>query len=388
MRTIAHVYPTYAEAARVVSSLESAGIPHSDISIVSGDKEHANANYGSTAGTTGTDTGLTSGDPEQGAATGAGTGASLGTVLGGGAGLLAGIGALAIPGIGPLVAAGWLVAALTGAGVGAAAGGLLGSLTGAGISEADAQTYQEGVSSGGTLVTVRADDGQAAHVEQLMGMSTGYAGTTPMGTTETSAMDTGALGMTGAAGMVGAATPVRDTSATRDAEMGTGMETGSTRTSAMGTSVGMTDAASRTAPASMNTATGDDTIKVMKEDLVVGKREHEAGGVRVTSHVVETPVQEQVTLHEERVTIERRPVNERVAGAGDAFTDKTIEARATSEEAVVGKETRVIEEIGIKKEATDRVETVRDTVRETKVDVEDTSSATRPATTTDTTKRI
>jgi len=382
MRTIAHVYPTYAEAARVVSSLESAGIPHSDISIVSGDKEHMAANQGSTAGTTGTDTGMTSGDPEQGAATGAGTGASLGTVLGGGAGLLAGIGALAIPGIGPLVAAGWLVAALTGAGVGAAAGGLLGSLTGAGISEADAKTYQEGVSSGGTLVTVRADDGQAAHVEQVMGMSTGYAGTEPTGT-----MDTGALGMTGAAGTMGDTAPVRETTATRDMEMGTGKGMGTTRTGAMDTGAGMTDAATRTTPASMNTATGDGTIKVMKEDLVVGKREHEAGGVRVTSHVVETPVQEQVTLHEERVTLERRPVNERVAGVGDAFSDKTIEARATSEEAVVGKEARVVEEIGIKKEAADRVETVRDTVRETKVDVEDTSSATRPATTTDTTKR-
>ena len=386
MRTIAHVYPTYAEAARVVSSLESAGIPHSDISIVSGDKDHANVNHGSAAGTAGTNTGMTSGDPEQGAATGAGTGASLGTVLGGGAGLLAGIGALAIPGIGPLVAAGWLVAALTGAGVGAAAGGLLGSLTGAGISEADAQTYQEGVSKGGTLVTVRADDGQAAHVEQLMGMSTGYAGTTSAGAMNTGAMNTGALGMTGTAGMLG------DTAATRDVAMGTGTGMGSTRVSATDTGVGMTDAASRTAPASLGTVAGDDTIKVMKEDLVVGKREQEVGGVRVTSHVVETPVQEQVTLHEERVTIERRPVNERVAGVGDAFTDKTIEARATAEEAVVGKEARVIEEIGIKKEAADRVETVRDTVRETKVDIEDTSSATRPATTTttttDTTKRI
>ena len=383
MRTIAHVYSTYAEAARVVSSLESAGIPHSDISIVSGDKEHTSANHGAMTGTTGTNTGLTSGDPEQGAATGAGTGASLGTVLGGGAGLLAGIGALAIPGIGPLVAAGWLVAALTGAGVGAAAGGLLGSLTGAGISEADAQTYQEGVSSGGTLVTVRVDDGQAAHVEQVMGMSTGYAGTAPTGAT-----GTGAMGMTGTAGMMGDTAAVRDTTATRDADMATGTGMGTTRTSAMDTGVGMTDAATRTTPTSMNTATGDGTIKVMKEDLVVGKREHDAGGVRVTSHVAETPVQEQVTLHEERVTLERRPVNERVAGVGDAFADKTIEARATSEEAVVGKEARVVEEIGIKKQAADRVETVRDTVRETKVDVEDTSSATRPATTTDPTKRI
>ena len=180
MRTIAHVYQTYAEATRVVQSLESAGIPHSDISIVSGDKTVGSTGYDS-MGTSGTSTGMTSGDPEQGAATGGGTGATIGTVLGGGAGLLAGIGSLAIPGIGPIVAAGWLVAALTGAGVGAAAGGLLGSLTGAGVSEADAQTYQEGVNSGGTLVTVRADDAQAAHVEQIMGMTTGYADTATTG---------------------------------------------------------------------------------------------------------------------------------------------------------------------------------------------------------------
>ena len=117
----------------------------------------------------------------------------------------------------------------------------------------------------------------------------------------------------------------------------------------------------------------DEVLKAMKEDLVVGKREAEAGGIRVTSHVVETPVQEQVTLHEERVTIERHLVNERVVGVGDAFADKTIETRVTSDEAVVGKEARVIEEIGIKKKAADRVETVRDTVRKTEVDVEDTS---------------
>ena len=357
MRTIAHVYQTYAEATRVVQSLESAGIPHSDISIVSGDKTVSSTGYDS-MGTSSTGTGLTSGDPEQGAATGGGTGATIGTVLGGGAGLLAGIGSLAIPGIGPLVAAGWLVAALTGAGVGAAAGGLLGSLTGAGVSEADAQTYQEGVNSGGTLVTVRADDAQAAHVEQIMGMTTGYA-------------DTATTGVTGAAGTTGG----YETTATRDAVMGADaagvgmMGTGMTGTTApMDTP--LPKSSGPTSMASSATTTGSpDTIKVMKEDLVVGKREVEAGGVRVTSHVVETPVQEQVTLHEEHVSIERRPVNERVSGT-EAFRDQTIEARATAEEAVVGKDVRVVEEIGLKKEAADRVETVRDSVRETKVDVE------------------
>lgn len=140
-QTIIRLYDNPADAVEVVQQLEAAGVPHSDISLVSNDAEGLHNNVRPM----GTATGLTLGDPDQGAATGAGTGASLGTALGGGAGLLAGIGALAIPGIGPIVAAGWLVAVLTGAGVGAAAGGLLGSLTGAGVSEADAHVHAEGV---------------------------------------------------------------------------------------------------------------------------------------------------------------------------------------------------------------------------------------------------
>src|SRR3954447_20935744 len=86
---------------------------------------------------------------------------------------------------------------------------------------------------------------------------------------------------------------------------------------------------------------------------------------------MERPVEERVNLHEERVFVERRPVNYPLTGvAADAFRERTIEARATTEEAVVSKEARVVEEIGLRKEAADRVETVRDTVRETRVDVE------------------
>jgi hypothetical protein len=105
-------------------------------------------------------------EPDTGAA--AGTGATIGTVLGGGAGLLAGIGALAIPGVGPVVAAGWLIATLTGAGVGAAAGGLVGGLTGAGVSAEEAGVYNEGVRRGGTLVTVRTDEANVSRIESIM----------------------------------------------------------------------------------------------------------------------------------------------------------------------------------------------------------------------------
>ena len=130
-----------------------------------------------------------------------------------------------------------------------------------------------------------------------------------------------------------------------------------------------------TAAGTASTALPDETIKVVEERLVVGKRAVEGGRVRVRSYVVETPVEENVTLHQERVTVERHPVD-RAATDADlaAFQERTIEARATSEEAVVGKETRIVEEIGVRKEVADRVETVRDTVRKTEVEVEDNSA--------------
>lgn len=126
------------------------------------------------------------------------------------------------------------------------------------------------------------------------------------------------------------------------------------------------------APADKARAGDAETIKVMEERLRVGKREVAGGAVRVRSYVVERPVEEQVRLHEERVSVERRPVDRAVTDADKvAFQERTIEASATSEEAVVGKEARVVEEIGLHKESSDRTETVRDTVRSTKVEVED-----------------
>ncbi len=132
-------------------------------------------------------------------------------------------------------------------------------------------------------------------------------------------------------------------------------------------------------------ATGD-TIQVVEERLRVGKREIAKGAVRIRSYVVERPVEEQVRLHDESVQVERRPVDRALApGENPQFQDRVIEARAVGEEAVVSKTARVVEEIGLHKEATDRVETVRDTVRRTEVDVEgDTTGApggaTRPTT--------
>ena len=153
------MFDSYEDASTAVVKLEAGGIPHAEISIVSNNEGDRHAGR------------LAKGDHREakhGAETGAGTGATLGTVVGGAAGLLAGLGLLAIPGVGPVVAAGWLVSTLTGAGIGAAAGGLVGGLTGAGVNEHDAHAYSEGVRRGGTLVTVRTDSAQAPMVMDIL----------------------------------------------------------------------------------------------------------------------------------------------------------------------------------------------------------------------------
>ncbi len=116
---------------------------------------------------------------------------------------------------------------------------------------------------------------------------------------------------------------------------------------------------------------GQTAIPVVEEELVVGKREVDRGGVRVYSHVVERPVEADVTLHDERINIERRPVNRPATAADFASGSESFEVRATGEEAVVGKNSRVIEEVTIGKQATERTEAVHDTVRKTEVEVEE-----------------
>ncbi|HEX8192431.1 MAG TPA: YsnF/AvaK domain-containing protein [Allosphingosinicella sp.] len=129
-------------------------------------------------------------------------------------------------------------------------------------------------------------------------------------------------------------------------------------------------------------------IPIVEEELRVGKREVERGGARVRSYVRETPVQEQVTLREEHVAVERRPVQAHAtdattapglgasspstsAGApADLLQERTIEMREHAEEAVVQKVASVREEVVVTKTAEEHVETVQDTVRRTEVDIE------------------
>jgi hypothetical protein len=173
--TISRLFDDYATASKAVRDLEAAGIPHSDISIVSNnaDNWYTGDRAGSRGSTPRDATGRVDRDRDgvDDRAEGAGAGAGIGAAIGGAAGLLAGLGLLAIPGIGPVVAAGWLISTAAGAAVGATAGGIVGALTQAGVSEEDAHAYAEGVRRGGTLVTARVPDADCARYEAMLDQS-------------------------------------------------------------------------------------------------------------------------------------------------------------------------------------------------------------------------
>ena len=117
----------------------------------------------------------------------------------------------------------------------------------------------------------------------------------------------------------------------------------------------------------------EEKVEVVEERLAVGKREVGTGGVRVTSRVVETPVEETVRLREERVEAVRRTDGRRLSPeeADAAFAGRTVEMTGTGEEAEVGRTARVVEQVTLRKRAGEREETVRDTVLRTEVEVEE-----------------
>jgi hypothetical protein len=160
--TISRLYDNYTDAQSAVQRLEAAGVPQSEISLVANNSD----SWFSSDKKLDRDR-----DGVDDRAEGAGAGAGIGAGIGGTAGLLAGLGLLAIPGLGPVVAAGWLAATAVGAAAGAATGGVVGALTQAGVSEEDAHMYAEGVRRGGTLVSARVADADRARLDAVLNQS-------------------------------------------------------------------------------------------------------------------------------------------------------------------------------------------------------------------------
>lgn len=141
-QTLTRSYDNYDTARSVVERLEANGISSADISIVGRHEKADDSN--------------------------AGEGAGIGAALGGAAGLLAGIGMIAIPGIGPVVAAGWLASTAAGAAAGGVTGGIIGAFTSSGHSREDADYYAETVRRGGSVVSVRVADAEVPAVEAIL----------------------------------------------------------------------------------------------------------------------------------------------------------------------------------------------------------------------------
>ncbi len=456
-KQVVGLFDSMQDAQGAVQELRSQGFTADDISIVA---NNSSGEYG-----------VGDGDGGSEAAEGAGAGATGGAVLGGLGGLLVGLGALAIPGIGPVVAAGTLATTLgttlAGAGLGAAAGGLVGALVGAGIPEEDAGVYAEGVRRGGALVTVQAatddDADRAADIldrynvvdiderssnfreggwsgfnenaepydrsssytstgsssglysdapqsEWSESSKVGTAGGTVAGAATGAAMGSvggpvgtvvggiagavtgagvGAAGDAAGEAAVDASTGEDDMSRSsmgasgtmsggRDsAAIGSATDYGTSTVSTGTTGVGASNLQTGTRDITANQ--GEVAIPIVEEELRVGKREVEQGGVRVSTHVEQVPVNEQVTLRDEQVHVERRAVDQPVDAATvtDAFREGTFEVRETDEQAVVAKEARIVEEVVINKDVQQRTETIQDTVRRTDVDVQEIQGGTR-----------
>jgi uncharacterized protein (TIGR02271 family) len=235
-------------------------------------------------------------------------------------------------------------------------------LTTNGVPHDDARAYAEGVRRGHALIAVRCDDDEVDRVVDILdddnvldlderqdawrseGWSHQGSGVADLGSTATTSASMLGTGMTEGSAM-------RD----RDSLQDDGLYAQGSRSDR------------------------DEVIPVAEEELHVGKREVSHGRVRIRSHVTERPVEEQVSLREEHVSVERRPVEGTMrtgsVNDGDLFRERSIEMEERAEEAVVSKEARVVEEVVVRKDADQRTQTVSDTVRKTEVEVDDDRSA-------------
>jgi uncharacterized protein (TIGR02271 family) len=286
--TVVGLFHNQVDAERAIERLKQAGFSENQIGVALKDRGRQQE--------------LMEGTGTQ-AAEGAATGAIGGGVLGGVIGLLAGVGALAIPGVGPIIAGGTLASTLAGAGIGAAAGGLLGALVGMGVPEEDAEHFDRGFQAGGTLVTV--DAGSRAEEARTCLYETGA--------------DLGSMGR------------------------------------GMATTAGGSGRGS-------STSGSDERIQLREEELRAEKERVQAGEVRVRKEVVSEERTIEVPVTREEVVIERKPAQGREA-SGSIDEDEEIRIPVMEEEVRVEKTPVVREEVTLKKRQIQDTEQVSETVR-------------------------
>jgi uncharacterized protein (TIGR02271 family) len=311
--TVVGVFHNTDDARDAIDALKNAGFAADSIGLLAHDRERGRE----LAEETGT---------RSHAGEGAATGLVAGGILGGLGGWLVGIGALAIPGVGPFIAAGALGAALTGAAVGAGVGAVAGALIGLGIPKEEAEYYEGEVRGGRTLVTVQSD-GRYEEARSIM-------------------RDHGAYDFEDRG---------TERAMTRGASLAGG--TGGARS-------GMSSAGADTA--------GQQRMQLREEELRAEKRQVETGQVTLGKDVVEERRSMDVPVTREEVTIERQPVERRPSDRPIDEGDRTIEVPVREERVDVEKQPVVYEEVGVGKRAVTETQSVSDTVRreEARVDRE------------------
>ena len=269
-----------------------------------------------------------------------GKSSGVGAALGGLGGLVVGLAALAVPGAGPVLVAGPLATLLTGGAVGAAAGGLIGALAGLGLNDKDSQFFAESLRRGGTIVTAEINDSDLDRVGEVFQRHGAIDIDERMERLETQ----------GFSRFDSEAVPY-----SRDEVI---------------------------AHRESFTPGGKFANPVIEENVSVGKRAAETGRVRLTSRIIERPVDENVSLREEHLDVERIPVDRPVTTDDmRAFEEEgAVEFRETAEQPVVSKEARVTEEILVNREVSERPENVRETARRTDAEIERDDSVPRPTT--------
>ncbi|OMD36473.1 hypothetical protein BSK56_32120 [Paenibacillus borealis] len=361
-KKIVGVFYTEHEASRAIEDLKSQGFLTEDISVIARNKDDVDA-INNEMGTKA---------PE-----GMASGAAAGGLLGGVTGLLAGIGALAIPGIGPILAAGPIAATLAGAAVGAGTGGLVGGLIGLGIPEDEAESYDNYVDEGRILVMVDADNTRAEEVYSVFRshnsanadryMDDNMAAGDVTGTARNSVTDTVDAAFNGS-GLEGRqdtgldtmnSAPVHDLPETR--ALDDVNRPGMTGDVYSGTPDGIANL-DRTGSDPFTDEDEARKLCLREEQLDVSKNKVQTGEVQVRKEIIEEQKTINVPVTHEEIVIERRSVNNDSTDT-PIGKDETIRIPVSEEQVEVRKNTVVTGEVDIHKREVQGTEQVKDTVK-------------------------
>ncbi|MDQ0194048.1 YsnF/AvaK domain-containing protein [Paenibacillus wynnii] len=393
-KKIVGVFHTEHEASQAIEELKQHGFQADDISVIARNKKDINT-INEETGTKGTG--------------GLASGAATGGFLGGLTGLLVGIGALAIPGIGPIIAAGPIAATLAGAAVGAGTGGLVGGLIGLGIPEEHAASYDKHVEEGRILVMVDADTSKADDIYSVFRRNNSansdhytndYAynntfGEKVVGTvkdTSSTVGDTVGDTVRGARNVVENTVDAAFNGSGLEGRMDTGLDTMNSGTAAGTTPLdnayrpGMTGTVDTDTVAITSSTTADLTdrdlerdedrkLRLREEQLDISKINVEMGEVFVHKDVIEEQKTINVPVTREEVVIERRAINDDPTGESVGMNE-TIRIPVSEERVEVSKNTVITGEVEIHKRAVQETQQVKDTVRHEEARIDKTGNVT------------